>query len=71
MKSILILIGFICVAGEDQLPQCSLVQEHFDSVENCRTKGEEAVVLMKKLDIKHYTLSCKQWHIQEQHSLKL
>ena len=44
---------------------------HFNSIENCRDKGEEAVSLMKQLEIKHYSLSCKQWHYQEQPSLKL
>lgn len=71
MKSILILIGFICVVDENNLPQCSLVQEHFDSQEQCNLKVLDTVDFLKELDIKHYSLSCKPWHIQEQHSLKL
>ena len=71
MKSILILIGFICIADENNLPQCSLVQEYFDSQEHCILKVNETVTLLKELDIKHYQLSCKPWHYQELHSLKL
>ena len=71
MKSILILIGFICIADETNQPQCSLVQEHFDSIEQCNLKVLNTVDFLKELDIKHYQLSCKPWHYQELHSSKL
>jgi len=71
MKSILILIGFICVVDETNHPQCSLVQEQFDSIEQCNLKVLDTVDFLKELNIKHYSLSCKPWHFQEQHSSKL
>ena len=72
MKSILILIGFICVVDDTtQLPQCSLVQEHFDTNEKCNLKVLETIDFLKELEIKHYQLSCKPWHYQEPLSSKL
>lgn len=71
MKSILILIGFICIADETNQPQCSLVQEHFDSIEQCNLKVLDSVDFLQELNIKHYSLSCKPWHYPQQHSSKL
>lgn len=71
MKSILILIGFICIADESNQPQCALVQEQYDSIKECNLKVLDTVEFLKEQDIKHYSLSCKPWHYQELHSLKL
>ena len=72
MKSILILVGFICVVDNTtQLPQCSMVQEYFDSTEHCIKKTNETVELLKQENIKHYFLTCKPWHYQEPLSSKL
>jgi len=71
MKSILIFIGFICVADESNLPQCSIVQEHYDTYEQCNYKVLETIDFLRELNIKHYQISCKPWHFQEQHSSKL
>ena len=71
MKSILILIGFICIADDSNQPQCALVQEQYDSIEQCNLKVLDTVEFLKELNIKHYSLSCKPWHYQEQHSSKL
>ena len=68
MKSLFILIGLICVADENQQPKCSLIQEHFDSMKQCNAKGIDTVEFLKELEIKHYSISCKPWHYQEQHS---
>ena len=72
MKSIFILIGFICVVDkETQLPQCSLIQEFYDSAEHCIAKSNDTVEFLKELDIKHYHISCKPWHFQELQNSKL
>ena len=44
MKSIIILVGFICVVDNTtQLPQCSMVQEYFDSPKHCIQKTKDSV----------------------------
>ena len=72
MKSIFFLIGFICVVEDtSNLPQCSLIQEQYDSVEQCIAKSNDTVEFLKELDIRHYQLHCKPWHYQEPLSSKL
>ena len=71
MKSILIFIGFICVVDDTNYPQCSLVQENFNTLEQCNLKVLDTIDFLNELDIKHYSLSCKPWHYPQQHSSKL
>ena len=53
MKSIIILVGFICVVDNTtQLPQCSMVQEYFDSPKHCIQKTKDSVEFLELENIK-------------------
>ena len=72
MKSIIILVGLICVVDNTtQLPQCSMVQEYFDSPKHCIQKTKDSVEFLELENIKHYYLTCKPWHYQELQNSKL